>query len=469
MGVSNTHSRYDIMKPEWQKCRDASAGERAVHTAGETYLPRLVDEEDDAYALRLNMTPFFNATWRTINGLRGIMFRKPPRVEASNTLLDVMKNIDMSGTDMDSFAQEVAEEALTIGRVGLLADYSRVEIPNATQADVQQLGLRAFVALYKAEAIINWRVSSVNGVKVLSQVVLTEEVEIPGEDEFDYRCETQYRVLDLSEGKYRQRTFRINDDNDDELLTEVFPLLGNAPLDFIPFVFIGTDAVTPDVDDPPLIDLISTNFKHYGQATSYERGCFFSGLPTMFVSGYDDQGPEDKKIYIGGNVANSLPNPQAKAYYVEIQGNFDALRTNLEDKKNEMAVLGARMLETQKSGVEAAETVGRRQVGEESMLSAMAQTISQGLTQVLRWVALWQGVTEEPVYEINRDFMSVKMDAPTLLAMVSSWQQGAISKETLFDNMKQGQIIKDDVTFEEEESRINNQLIGTNSALTGDV
>lgn len=454
MSVKTTHPGFDLMKGEWEKCRAAAIGERAIHDARELYLPRLHEEEDDAYALRLSMTPWFNASWRTIEGLRGIMFRKPPKVTATDTLIEELKNIDLAGTDIDSFAQEIAEEALTVGRVGLLVDYPVVPIEAATRADVMSLGLRPSVSLYRAETIINWRVSRTNGATVLNMVVLTEQVEVPGKTEFDTNWETQYRVLDLFEGKYRQRMFRIDDKGDDELLSEGFPLMGNQPLRFIPFVFIGVDTLSPEVDDPPLIDLINTNFKHYGQATSYERGCFFSGLPTLFISGFDD---ENKKIYIGGSTANALPDPTAKAYYVEIAGNFEALRNNLEDKKREMAILGARLLETQKQGVEAAETVARRQVGEESTLAAMATNISHGVTQALRWYADWQGVTEEIQYEINRTFMPAKMDSGTLTAMVAAWQVGAFSKETLFDNLKQGEVIADSVTFEEEEARIDIQ------------
>lgn len=453
MSVKNTHPDYDLMAPEWARCRDVAIGQRAIHAKREDYLPRLSKEEDDSYNLRLRMTTFFNASWRTIAGLRGMLFRKPPTVDAPQSILDAMKNIDLSGTSMHDMAQEVAEEALTVGRVGLMVDYPQVPDVAITQADVNALGLRAKIVMYKAESIINWKVRRANGSTSLAMVVLLESENMEGKTEFDHASEARYRVLDLHEGKYRQRVFKIDDKNDgrDVLLSENIPLMNNKPLPFIPFVFIGVDHIGPEVDDPPLADLINTNLAHYGQATSYERGCFFSGLPTMFISGYDE--PE-RSIYIGGNIANSLPNADAKAYYVEVQGNFEALRMNLEDKKREMAVLGARMLEAQKMGVEAADAIARRQNGEESFLSAIAQTISKGLTQALDWFSQWQRVDVKSTYEINRDFVPIKMDSPTLIAMVSSWQQGAFSKETLFDNLKQGEIIADDITFEEEEARI---------------
>lgn len=455
-GVKTNHYKYDLMSPEWKKCRDACTGERAVHAAGEDYLPKLKEEDADSYNLRLRMTPFFNASWRTIAGLRGMLFRKPPKVDAPESILKELDNIDLSGTTLDDMAQEVAEESLAVGRVGLMVDFPTVDVESMTEADTRAMGVRTTISMYKAESIINWKVKRINGSSVLSMVVLQEQSDVEGEDEFQHKSVEQFRVLDLHEGKYRQRIIIVKD-GDDVVISESVPLMKGKPLTFIPFVMIGTDHIGPEVDDPPLIDLINTNFKHYGQATSYERGCFFSGLPTMFISGFED---EDRKIYIGGSIANALPNADSKAYYVEVQGDFGALRTNLEDKKREMAVLGARMLESQKAGVEAAEAIARRQNGEESFLSAMAQTISKGITQALRWFVQWQGVEYDVEYDINRDFIPIKMDSATLTAMVASWQQGAFSKETLFDNLKQGEIIADNITFEEEEARTETAMIG---------
>lgn len=455
MTVRTQHPDYMAMASRWKMCRDAAAGEHAVHEARELYLPKLKEETAENYVLRLNMTPFFNATWRTISGLRGMLFRKPPEIDVPDSLAEAIKDIDLAGTTFQGTAQEVTEEALTVGRVGLLCDYPSVQNVN-TLADARAMGLRALISIYKAESIINWRTSRVNGATVLSMVVLMENAGLPGKDEFETKTETHYRVLDLVEGKYRQRVFRIDEkDQDQQVGDDVYPLMNNAPLSYIPFVFVGVDSVEIEVGIPPLIDLVTTNFKHYGQATSYERGCFFSGLPTLFISGFND---DDRKIYVGGNMANALPQPDAKAYFVEVQSEFNALRTNLEDKKREMAVLGARMLENGRTSgaIEAAETVARRQSGEESLLSCMAQTISMGLTKALQWFADWQGANAQVKIELNRDFLPMAMDAATMTAMVAAWQAGAISQETLFDNLKAGEIIADDNTFADEQARIGN-------------
>ena len=453
--LRKTHEEFDDMKARWELCDACFEGEHGMHEEGETYLPRLQDESNESYASRLKITPFFNAFYRTVSGLRSMIFRKPPKVVVPEAVVPMLTDIDLAGTTLQGLAQEVAEDALVYGRLGLLVDYP-VAPANATKADAAKYNLRPMIVKYDAESIYNWRTSRINGATVLSQVRLKECVEVQDpSDEFAYKSEDRYRVLDLVDGVYRQRVFKIVD-NTEVLDAEVIPMMNGKPLSYIPFFIIGVDCIGADVEAPPLIDLATTNLHHYMQATSYERGCFFSGLPTLFVYGVNSQNPDGSEfeISIGGNMANILPRPDSRAEMVEVTSQFAALRTNLEDKKREMAVLGARMLESQKAGVEAADTVARRMAGEESLLSIMAQTLSMGITSALKVFVEWAGANGEVVFELNRDFMPVGMSAQDIAAIVKAWQDGAISQETMFDNLQSGEIIDSSVTFEEEQERI---------------
>lgn len=465
--LRDRHPKYTEHLERWELCADLFEGEHKIHEEGEKYLPKLQDEDakgDKAYQLRLKMTPVFGALPRTVLGLRGMMFRKPMTVEVPPAIADMLEDIDLAGTTLQGLAQEVVEDALVVGRVGLLVDYPQT-IPNATKADAAALNYRPMIVKYDAEAIYNWRPERINGATVLSQVRLeeSEEVQDP-KDEFKTTKAKRYRILDLVDGKYRQRLYSVTDKGnqvEETLIDEFFPQMNGTHLDFIPFVVIGVDCIGIDVEAPPLIDLATTVLHHYQQATSYERGCFFSGLPTLFISGISNSNDDGSavEISIGGNLANILPRPDSKAYYVEVASEFNALRTNLEDKKREMAVLGARMLESQKAGVEAADAIARRMSGEESLLSIMAQTVSMGLTRALQIFSDWVSANGTVSVELNRDFMPAGLSSQDMAGLVSAWQQGALSSETLFNNLKAGEIIADDVTFEIEQERINSAAL----------
>jgi hypothetical protein len=50
MPVNSTHPDYDAARPLWLRARDVIAGEDAVKSAGEEYLPRLEAQTDEEYS-----------------------------------------------------------------------------------------------------------------------------------------------------------------------------------------------------------------------------------------------------------------------------------------------------------------------------------------------------------------------------------------------------------------------------------
>lgn len=469
MSVKNTHKKYEKMMPKWQRCRDVTDGQdamrercysngvtRGIGHATNSYIPALKDQTEQDYRNYVNRAPFYNASWRTVAGLLGMLFRKPTDILVPTALVDILNDITSEGEPLQMFIKDVAEECLIVGRIGVLVDYPTVPFANATLADLKAAKVRPFLCDYKAESIINWRTRKIQNHEVLCQVVLIEHTEIM-EDEFTEKCEKQYRVLDLDESDlYRVRMFRINPDTgeDEQIGPEIYPLMNGQRMSYIPFLFMSVDDITPDLDEPPLIDLVDMNIAHWQTTADYEHGCHYAGLPTPVISGYRPEN-EGEKLYIGSASAWVFPDPAAKATYLEFHGEgLKPLSENLAQKEQRMAVLGARMLEPQSRGVESAEAAGIHRSGESAMLADVANTISLGITQAMQWLANWAGVTGELRITVNDDFFPVPMDPAKLTSLVNAWQFGAISKETLFENLKQGEVITDTRTFEDEEAKI---------------
>lgn len=459
MGVETTNPEYDKLAPKWQRCRDAAAGQDAVHEAGELYLPKLKDQEWEDYCAYKTRAGFFNATWRTIAGLQGMLFRKPPVVEVPASVKPLLASITESAQPLQIFALEIVEECLTVGRAGILVDYPVVADEGATQADAILRNLRPTMSLYKTESIVNWKEETLTSQKVLTRVILKEDRATPDpEDEFAEKCETIYRVLDLLNGAYRIRIFIPTANNSSQFVQEgedLFPKMNNQPLGFIPFYFLGVDDAEACPDDPPLIDLVDVNLSHYRTNADYEHGCHFTGLPTGWISGHTME--LDEKIYLGSQSMLVFPNPDTKVGFLEFSGaGLKCLSENLERKEQQMAILGARMLEGQKKAAEATDTAKIHRAGESSMLASMAQSISISMQKALQVFSDWAGGSGEVIFELNRDFFPANLDPGQLTALVTSWQYGAISKETLFENLKQAEIVSDTKTFEDQETEIAN-------------
>lgn len=451
-GISQRHPDYDANSAKWKRCRDAASGEDAIHAGGKTYLPMLAEEHAVDYSARVARSPFDNFIWRAVVGMRGMMLCKDPVVEMPDSVRAYTDDVDMSGTPLNSFVHDVIIESLIVGRVGVIIDYPQQSVEGSvTVAQAASLGLRPSLQKYPSESIINWKVSRIGNSSVLSLVVLTEETALPG-GEFDHNSETRYRSLDLFNGAYRQRVYRINDRGDDVQVGEdVFPLMNNSPMSYIPFIFIGVDTVGVDVEDPPMIDVVNKNLDHYRVMSDYRNGLHLS-IPTLFTTGYQPN-DLDPKIYIGSPVANCLPSPDARAFMVEVASEFNAHRTALQDIQATIAVLSSRMIETQKSAVEAANTLEQRSKGEESQLGAMAQTISLGMTWVLNVFSEWAGATGDVKYELQMEAGYSSVTAQELTAIVAAWQAGGISGEAKFNYLQKRDFYQEGDTFEIEEAR----------------
>jgi hypothetical protein len=464
MSVKTQHPEYIAMYDRWARCRACADGQDAVHAAGSAYLPVLKDQTTEEYNSYKMRATFYNATWRTIAGLQGMLFRKPSIVEVPDTITPLLKDVTMTGESLYLFAMEVVEECLTVGRIGVFVDYPVIS-SSMTAADAMAQNLRPMLKPYKAESIINWKTGLVKNAMALTMVVLAENKEVMV-DEFLSETEVQYRVLDLAVAggdttnslRYRVRLMRHDDKlNIDVVISEVWPIINGKQLDFIPFYFISADSIDSEVDEPPLIDLVDINLSHYRTNADYEHGCHFTGLPTPIISGYTPS-TEGESFYIGSTKAWVFPRTDATASFLEFTGTgLKALEANLNRKETQMAILGARMLEGQQNQGQSENTTTLNLGGEQSMLSAMSEAVSIGIERALQTFSLFANAAPTPAikYRLNKDFFPMPMTALTLTALVASWQNGAISYETLFNSLQRGEIIDMDQTIEDELAKMN--------------
>ena len=127
-----------------------------------------------------------------------------------------------------------------------------------------------------------------------------------------------------------------------------------------------------------------------------------------------------------------------------------------------MAVLGSRMLEDTKRVGETADAIELRQAGENSILMTLALSLSDSISQVLRWVYWWNSTEQYPedisenlvLLQINTDFTAKGLTSLELTAIVSAWQAGAISQATMFDLFRKGEVLPTGRTDAEEKNLI---------------
>lgn len=172
--VATTHPTYDKLMPKWTRCSDAVDGQDAIREKREAYLPKLGGEEELDYAARLKRSDFFNATWRTIAGLTGMAFRKPPVCEVPAAIEPMLDDVNLAGKAVDKLARGLVEDMLEYGAFGLLVDYPPMP-DNVTAISAQAseaMGQRPLIQYYEIESVYNWRYARIGNRHVLVQVRL---------------------------------------------------------------------------------------------------------------------------------------------------------------------------------------------------------------------------------------------------------------------------------------------------------
>jgi hypothetical protein len=462
MSVDFKHPEYEFYKGFWEKCRDVYEGEEAVKGKGKIYLPRLGSQKpgDNRYTAYKTRSMFYNATYRTVRGLTGAALRKEPTIEFPESKLDLLDSVGPQGESFFQISRMTLSEQLAVGRYGLLVD-----------AEVGEDN--PYITWYLAEDIINWRWAIIDGLQVPSLIVLKEDAEVEGDDEFELEQEEKRRVLRLSPAYdergetqtgwfyssqlYHEEEKSSGSGKKKEWIPEelLIPTMkGGRTLDRIPFTIFNAEDIALTPKKPPLNDLVNVNLSHYRTSADLEHGRHFTCLPQAWASGFGV--PDGEELVIGSETAWVSEEPNAAAGYLEFTGKgLGHLSDAALEKEKLMAILGARLLEEQKRDAEAAETVKLRQAGEGAVLSDIVDTGSEGLTQTLKFYADWIAIPPENVsVEISKDFFPTQIDPQTVIALMQGLQSGSVSFSTWFYNMKRGEMYPDGWTEEDEKEAI---------------
>ena len=440
MPVDSQHPQYKKFNKSHLKCREAYEGEQVVKDQTTKYLPLLsgMTAGDDKYLAYLSRAMFYSATRRTVEGLSGIVDRKPPTIKIAAGL-PWEENIDGKGMSLHGFANQIVNEAVLIDWQGILVDRREgYDYPYPIQ--------------YNAEQIINWKYEDGN----LVMVMLAETVHEAGDD-YEVVEVMQWRELSIIEGVYIQRVWRKKKSGKGgfEEVETYAPTMRGDSFTAIPFVFVSSDN---KLENPPLLDMVEVNFHHYKKSADYEHGLHFTGLPTPDISGLNqvtDENGNNTPVELGSETCLLLPEG-GSAGFMEFSGSgLATLVTAMDNKKLEMASLGARLLQSDKKGVEAAETARINKSGDSNVLASMVTGAERALNQVLVIMSTWQAANPASnTIELNRDFVDEGLDAQELTAIVGAVQGGTMSLETAVYNHKKNDMLPDGVSVEDEISKI---------------
>jgi len=450
--VETPHPDFKKYADTWQRIRDCLAGADQVRNQGVLYLPQLTDMEPADYQSYKRRAKFVNFTKATAEMLHGFVFKRDPKLVYPDDLDDFLDDCTMGGKPFDQYMKDVVSDVIAMGRRGTLIDWSQDEN-------------RAYCAPYSAEQIINWKEMRYKGEMMLSLLVLQEDVPTPEAASpiaFSHESISQWRVyrLDAEAGGQGDPivicdVWQKNEKNQFEKVSTEIPTRRGDSLHRIPFVFHGAVNTESNIDPPPMGDISDLNVKHYCLSADLENGRHFCGLPTPYAICFDMEDGENLRV--GSSLVWTSGNDKAKCGYLEFHGEgLKALETGIVETEEQLAALGARMLEKQK-GDEAYQTVLMRQSGQMAALIGTATACSDSLTLVLQWAEWWMSTIKEPEdleemveVDLNSDFVDVKLERGEIQEMWTVCQQGGVSRLTFHEFLQKAEVIPAERSLDEE-------------------
>lgn len=479
-GVRDFNVRYfrghQWLWPTWQKSRHCIAGEEEVKFNSRLYLTetplmRMGGNGQEVWREYVQRASYFNAVGRTVDGMMGMLFRKMPeeseRIPALDTNYLWFSNRNESIAD---FTQRVVLEQIATNLTGILIDFPATTTDGMSVKQVEDRNLLPYATLYPAESIIDVRYKVTIGRAELSTVILHEVVEVD-ENEFERYDQNRIRVLSLDEdGYYMQRIFGQTPVNEQTLMsmktlqrdlsyhleTTIYPLINGEKARFIPFIPISHNGIGFEPSKPILNDLCNVNLKLFSNSADFETALHEVGNPTPVFKGLRPN-----------SLTGEVPTPQlgvfagiqlddtstSDARYMQVSGSgMELIAQAMTDKRQEMALLGARILNPEKRVAETAESMEIARSGENSILMTLANNVSAAMAEALYFIALWHGISEEEAstieYKLNTNYLS-RMTAEQAKQWSETWINGGITERELFEILQQGEVIDSKLTFDE--------------------
>ena len=421
------------MMPDWSVMAAVTKGTNYIRDLSETYLPQEPREDDDAYQTRVDRSVLSPYTSRLIETAAGAILRKPIHIKGDPYWLELAKNIDGIGSNINEYARRALVSSLTYGHSAILVDYPTA-MGARNLAEERAQGRRPYFVHIDAPQIWGWRKES--GTNRLLQVRI-HDYDVRPLNEFGEEQVEEMRVI--YPGRYDLYTLGRS--------TETVSLdeTGGYSLDEIPLVPIYSNRRDVLISQPPLLDIANLNITHYQRQADLIHALHIAAMPTLVLEGWDDT---TGSATMGVNYAIAMQ-PGNKAYYVQADAtSFDAQMQELQSLEGQMSTLGVTKLFGQKFVAESAEAKRIDQAQSNSVLSIISQELESCLNQAFAFAAQYVGI-EPPEIKIDRDFDYYRLIGQDISVLAQLNQMGKISDEMLLEVLRRGEILPDDTNIEE--------------------
>lgn len=426
--VGDPSASWHAMEPHWVLIEDLLGGTYGIRRKHRRYLPQEPRELDESYDNRLARSvvpPYYQRLERM---LAGMLTRKPVKLQdVSDAIREQLFDVDMQGNDLNVWTYETARKLVRYGHIGCLVD-------------APSNGGRPYWCTYTPRQILGYRTEQQDGAQRLIQLRLQETVlEVDPDSKYGEKQIDQIRVLTPGEYQIHQR----QDNGEYKVVDE-----GTTSLAEIPFSVAYSNRVGFLESRPPLEDIAELNLKSYQVQSDLDNQLHISAVPMLALFGFPSSAEE---VSAGPGEALAFP-ADGRAEYIEPQGrSFDFQFKRLEQIALQINELGLSAVLGQKLSAEtAASKMIDRSQGDSTMM-VIAQNVQDMIDNCLRFHAQFMGQQEAAgSCTVNRDFIGARLDPADVNALLQLYTAGTITKETLLQQLADGEVLGDDFDVQEE-------------------
>lgn len=465
----------------WTLTATLRAGTDAMRQAGKEYLPMEKKEEPHAYRARLQRSVLTNLYKKTADKLVGKPLKKPIICEEDvpEEIKQLLDDIDAVGTRLDVFAAQLFTQAVDDGVAHVLVEFPNSNAlgqeigefrnPDGTRSlsvkQAQQLNVRPYARIIKAEDLIGWQWEMVDGKKVLTQIRIFEWGRKPSDDnEFEQVRTERVRVIERNVWRLYEKQKQSQDQKDEWVMIED----GANSLGDIALTTLYTNRTVFMCGRPWLEDIAWLNVAHWQSDSDQRNLLHVARVPILFAKGFGD---DDSKFSLSVGAATYVKGPSsASLSYVEHSGKgIESGRNDLKDIEERIQQMGLEMLIKRPSGNTTATARALDQAEADSALGMASQELENCLEEMLRWFARWLELGEDGgSLSVFKDFGIETADAADLDILLKARQAGEISQTTFLKEIKRRGLLSDDFDAQTEIDLLDIEGAGTASMVEED-
>lgn len=374
--LNNKHDEYTANIESWTFFKAAYDGTKALLDYG--VVKKLSEEKATEYSERLKTIFGFNLSERLIGLIVNYLFTKPTDYEFTALDTDELfsmfrKNANKQGDSFEIYMQDQVAVSKIYGHTGILVNKVKIDSSRTIEADKNDK-LYPYLTSFSPPSIYDWKYELINGEKILTYLVLFDELE-----RWNVWYQDSWEIWEVKEGEKEPVLF---DSGDNDLGEIPFVVLknGNAA---------GSMGGTSDIKEIARYDATLINTSHgANEIISY------NAFP-MFQTPMPREKDKDKRIKVAARAViwydPKFPNSKNEWLKTEVEAPINAIiEWNKGIVLEAYKAVSASFMNDNGVGVESGEAKKRAFQSFNSSLAKSAKRLQIAELSVLGYWLAWQ-------------------------------------------------------------------------------